>query len=46
MRGGISGLGVLNLWFAVVEAFGAWQRHEPADTSMLSAFDDARRGSA
>ena len=46
VRGGISGLGILNLWIAVLEAFQAWQRHEPVSASVLSAFDEARRGRA
>ena len=46
VRGGISGLGIVNLWMAVLEAFEAWQRHEPVSASVLSAFDEARRGRA
>lgn len=46
VRGGISGLGLVNLGLGVLEAFEAWQRHEPAGTSVLSAFDEARRGRA
>jgi uncharacterized iron-regulated membrane protein len=46
VRGGISGLGLVNLWMGVLEAFDAWQRHEPAGTSVLSAFDEVRRGRA
>lgn len=46
VRGGISGLGLVNLWLGVLEAFEAWQRHEPAGTSVLSALDEARRGRA
>jgi hypothetical protein len=47
LRGGISGLGLVNLWVAILEAFEAWQRGEPSGPSgVLSTFDEAPGGRA
>jgi hypothetical protein len=47
IRGAVSGLGFLNLWIGVIEVIEAWQpEHPPHSSTVLSPFDEARRGRA
>ena len=47
VRGAVSGLGFLNLWIGLIEVIEAWQPdHQSHPSSVLSPFDEARRGRA